>query len=366
LPPLTKPGIGPNVEDMTRLGIIGNGSMANTHAKNFRQMPDVALTACCDIVEARARDFAHRWGIPQWYTDCREMLEREKLDAVSNVTVDAAHAPVSLEVISRGLPVLCEKPLATTLADAKRMRDAASKKGVVNMVNFSYRNAASLQAAAAYVRGGGIGRILHAEASYLQSWLVQDRWGDWRTNTALTWRLSARHGSAGTLGDIGCHIYDMISFLCGDIVEISCRLAAFDKGIPGNRIGEYVFDANDSFASTVVFRDGGMATVHATRWATGHHNSLRARVYGDEGAVEVDLDRGTDRYRVVKGRKAMREAAWKEVVCRPTPSQYQRFIRCVKKGKNDVCDFSVGAKVQAYLHGSIQSDRERRPVRVKA
>jgi predicted dehydrogenase len=350
---------------MTRVGIIGTGGMANTHAKNYGEIKGVAIAACCDIDGERARAFAEKWDIPRWYTDYKKMLDGEKLDAVSIATVDAAHAPVSLAAVSRGLAVLCEKPLATTLADARRMRDAAMKAGVIHMVNFSYRNAACLQAAATYVRGGGIGRVLHAEASYLQSWLVQDSWGDWRTNPTWTWRLSTRHGSAGVLGDVGCHIYDLVSFLCGGIAEISCRLSTFDKGIPGNRIGQYILDANDSFVSTVVFQDGGIGTVHSSRWATGHRNSLRARVYGDEGAVEVDLDRGYDRYRVVKGRKAVHEAAWTEVVCRPTPNQYQRFIRSVKTGENDVCDFSVGARVQAYLQGSIQSDKERKPVRIR-
>jgi predicted dehydrogenase len=349
-----------------RLGIIGTGGMANDHARRFRKIRGVKLAACCDIRGERAKAFAAAHDIPRWYTDHLTMLDDGGLDAVSVVTVDAAHAPVSLAAVERGLAVLCEKPLATSLADARRMRDAAAKKGVVTQVNFCYRNASGVQAAAGWVAGGGVGRVMHVEASYLQSWLAQDTWGDWRTDDALTWRLSTRHGSAGVLGDIGCHIYDLATLIAGDISALACEAKTFDKGIAGDRIGPYVLDANDSFVSTVDLAGGGIGTVHATRWATGQQNSLCVRVFGDEGAVMVDLDRAADRYWVVRGRQAMRKAAWKEVRCRPSLSQQERFVKAIGAGTSDVCDFARGAHVQAYLDASLRSARARRAVRVKA
>jgi predicted dehydrogenase len=349
-----------------RLGIIGTGGMAHDHARRFRKIRGVRLAACCDIVPHRAKAFAAEFGIPRWYADHTAMLDDGALDAVAVVTVDAAHAPVSLAAIERHLAVLCEKPLATSLAEARRMRDAAGRTGVVTQVNFSYRNSSGAQAAAALIASGGIGRVLHVEASYLQSWLAQDSWGDWRTKEALTWRLSTRHGSGGVLGDIGCHIYDLATLLAGDIAAIACEMKTFDKGIPENRIGPYVLDANDSFASVVGLAGGGVGTVHATRWGTGHHNSLRVRVFGDEGAVMVDLDRGFGRYWVVRGRAAMRAADWKEVRARATPSQQERFVAAIRAGRSDVCDFAQGARVQAYLDASLRSARAHRAVRVKA
>jgi predicted dehydrogenase len=351
---------------MIKLGIIGTGGMANGHAQAFTAMKGVSVTACCDIDAERVKAFAKKYAIPRWYTDSAEMLGTESLDAVSNATVDAMHAPISLAAIARGLHVMCEKPLAVTLPDARRMRDAAAKRGVVTQVNFSYRNSCGAQAASTLIRSGGIGRVLHVEASYLQSWLVQPAWGDWRTHTAMTWRLSTRHGSAGVLGDIGCHIYDLAALLAGDIDEISCRLATYDKGVKDNRIGPYVLDANDSFVSTVRLAGGAVGTVHATRWATGQMNSLRVRVYGDEGAVEVDLDRTYDAYRVCRGATAVRKAEWKDVPCRKTPTQYQRFIAGIRAGASDVNDFANGARVQAYLEASFASDKASRPVKVKA
>jgi predicted dehydrogenase len=350
---------------MTRIGIIGTGSMASSHAQGYAAMKGVKVVACCDIDPKRARAFADTWKIPRTYTDYAAMLATEQMDAVDNVTVDAMHASISLAIIAKGLSVLCEKPLATTLADARAMRDAAKKRAVVTQVNFSYRNSCAAQAAAQFIAKGGVGRIMHVESSYLQSWLVQDTWGDWRTNDSMTWRLSTRHGSAGVLGDIGCHIYDMTALLCGDIAEIDCRLKTFDKGVKGNKIGPYVLDANDSFVSTIMLAGGGMGTVHASRWATGQINSLRVRVYGDEAAVEVDLDRSYDVYRLCKGPTALRKGVWKDVKCKKTPTQYERFITAVRTGTSDVSDFANGTKVQAYLDASFASAARGQTVKVK-
>ncbi len=126
-----------------------------------------------------------------------------------------------------------------------------------------------------------------------------------------------------------------------------------------------MLDANDSFVSTVTLAGGALGTVHATRWATGHMNSLRVRVYGDEGAVEVDLDRSYDQYRISTGKQGIRKAQWKDVTCRKTPTQYARFIAAIKAARSDVSDFANGARVQAYLASSFQSDATGRPVKVK-
>ena len=347
-----------------RLGIIGTGGMAHTHAKSFQAIKGVALAACCDIVKERAERFAAQYGIDAVYTDYRQIFAHNKIDAVANITPDAQHCPISLAALKAGIHILCEKPLATSLGEAKRMAAAAKKARVINMVNFSYRNSCALQTAADWIRQGRIGDLRHVEASYLQSWLVSCAWGDWRKSPGLTWRLSTRHGSLGDLGDIGCHAYDATALLCGDIAEISCRLQSFPKGVPGNRLGEYILDANDSFAAALLFHNRALGVIHSSRWATGHLNSLRFRVYGTKGAIELDLDRSYDEFRFCGG-KDVHKAEWKTIKCRPTPNMYQRFINAIRSGKNDPSDFANGLKVQAYLHASFLSAKKNRAVKVK-
>lgn len=341
---------------MIRLAIIGAGGMARAHAKAYAAIKGCKVVACCDIAPGRAKAFAAAHKIPAAYEDLRQMLNREILDGVSVVTTDRAHAPAALRAIARGIHVLCEKPLADNLRDARRMAVAARRKKLLTAVNFSYRNSPATQKAAALVAAGKLGRIRHVEGSYLQSWLVSKAWGDWRTTDAFLWRLSTKHGSAGTLGDIGVHLYDLASFVVGDFAALACVLKTFAKE-PG-RIGPYVFDANDSAVTTVRFRNGALGTLHATRWAVGHLNTVALRVYGDKGALDLNLDRQPpDSLRVCLG-KDVQTAQWKPVRCPPTPSIYERFVNSLKTGRQGQTGFQGGAKVQAYLEASAASARQ--------
>ena len=343
---------------MLRLGIVGTGGMAKSHARAYMENPDCEVVACCDVDRETGTAFAETWDIPRIYTDFKEMIEKEELDGISNVTPDAHHASISLFAMENGLAVLCEKPMATSLEEAEGMRQTARRTGMIAMVNYSKRSSYGLQHAKELIKKGGIGRIMHVEASYLQSWLAALDWGDWREDRRFTWRLSKAHGSLGTLGDIGCHIYDMATFLCGDIVELYCRLETYDKGV--DRIGEYVLDANDSLAATVTFEGGAIGTIHSTRWASGYKNREFVRVYGDRGTVEVDFDKSKDTCQVF----TVDSGEWETVTCEATPDNYERFVTAVRTGKNDVSDFENGYKIQQYLHFSELSQEKKGPVAI--
>src|SRR5688572_11662740 len=106
---------------MIRMAIVGTGGMGNGHAAAFQAMRGVKVVAACDVDQGRVEVFASKHGIPKTYTDVDEMLADDKIEAVSNVTPDAWHAPLSLKAIAAGKHVLCEKPLATGYGDAKKM-----------------------------------------------------------------------------------------------------------------------------------------------------------------------------------------------------------------------------------------------------
>jgi predicted dehydrogenase len=336
--------------EMVRLGIIGTGGMAAAHAKAFSAIPGCKVAACADIVPGKAEAFARTHNIPAFYTSAEAMLESEKLDAVSVVTPDRAHAPVSLLALRHGLHVMCEKPLASTYAEARRMAAEAKKRRVLTAVNFSYRNSPATQKAAQIAASGRLGRIMHVEGRYLQSWLAHMDFFSKEIRPAALWRLSTRHGSAGVLGDLGVHLYDLAYFVVGEFDEIMCELKTFKK--PRNRIGEYVFDANDSALAIVRFRNGAVGTLHTTRWATGHSNTVGIRVHGDRGALDLDLDRPPD--------DQLRlffpdDKGWRSVKCPGTPNMYERFIRAIKTGKQGQTSFEGGARVQSYLDCAMKS-----------
>ena len=347
---------------MIKIGIVGTGGMAHTHARAYQKIRGCKLVAACDVVPKRARDFAKEFDIPTAHVDVEEMLAETPMDAVSVVTSDGAHCPVSLAAIRRGKHVLCEKPLAVNYAEARKMAAAAKRKGVINMVNLSYRNSPAIHKVHDLVASGAIGRVIHFEASYLQSWLVAKNWGDWRASSGWLWRLSTAHGSLGVLGDIGVHIFDFASYGAGDIAKVDCRLKTFPKA-KGDRLKGYTLDANDSAVTTVELANGALGTIHTTRWATGHNNSLLLRIFGDKGGILVDLDRSYNEIQVCRG-KDIDKMKWRTLRCPRVPDMYHRFITSINTGHNDQPDFARGAAIQKTLDACVKSNATGRAVRV--
>jgi predicted dehydrogenase len=347
---------------MVRLAIIGAGGMANTHAMRFGKIPSCRIVAVCDTVPNRAADFAARHQIPKHFTDLKELLKWGEFEAVSVVTSDAGHAPVSLACIAAGKHVLCEKPLATNYADAKKMVEAAKKKRVINMINFSYRDSSAINKAAQIVKDGGIGRVIHFEASYLQSWLVSPHWGNWRVGDGWLWRLSTKMGSRGVLGDIGVHILDFASFPSGDFAAVNCRLKAFNKA-PKDTLRGVKLDANDSAVIHAELSNGALGVIHTSRWAVGYRNQLRLQVHGDAGAIRIDLDKSYTELDICRGAD-VKKVQWKTIKTGKTPNNYQRFIRSIQTGRNDQPDFARGAAIQKVIDACIDSDRSGRTVKV--
>lgn len=345
-----------------RLAILGTGGMANVHAERFNANKDCAVVAAADVDLARAEGFAAKHNIGAAFSGIKELLRESKFDAVSIVTPDAFHAPLALACLKAGKHVLCEKPLAVTYPDARRMVAAAKKAGVINMVNLSYRDWPAIQAVASIVQGGEIGDVRHVEASYLQAWLASKIWGDWRTTPGWLWRLSEKHGSRGVLGDVGVHIVDFATFPVGPIASVFCRLKVFPKA-PGNRVGEYILDANDSAVLNVEFKSGALGTIHTTRWCGGHANRLFLKIAGTKGTVEIDSDRTTAGYRICAG-DDLDTGVWRDVAVTTVPNNYQRFVKAIRTGKQDQPDFARGAEMQKVLDACIVSDAENRPVKV--
>ncbi|MEQ1768383.1 MAG: Gfo/Idh/MocA family oxidoreductase [Devosia sp.] len=340
-----------------RLLILGTGSMASQHAKHFAAIDGVTLVGGVDTDPTRLATFNAAHNISNGFASLNAALAWGEFDAVANVTPDPAHHPTSIDALKAGKHVFCEKPLATDYIKAMEMTEVAEKAGLVNMVNLTYRNVAQLQKAREIVTSGQIGAVKHVEASYLQSWLSSKAWGDWRTESRWLWRLSKKHGSNGVLGDIGIHILDFASYGAGmDIEHVFARLKAFDKA-PGNKIGDYDLDANDSFTMSVDFSNGALGVVHATRWATGHFNELRLRVYGERGGVEVQHRHDWSKLKVCLG-DDIETGDWKEMAVEPVETNYQRFAQAVKAGKNLEPSFRHAANLQKVLDLAMVSDAQ--------
>lgn len=329
--------------------LVGTGRMAQTHALRFAEIPGVNVVAAVDIHAERLQQFCTRHGIANAYTHLDEAMAAHQLDAVSVVTPDSLHAAVTLQCLQAGLPVLCEKPLSDSIQASQSMVAAASRAGVLNMVNLSYRGSGALHQAREWVNQGRLGEIRHVEASYRQSWLCSPYWGEWSSEEAWLWRLSTAHGSTGVLGDIGIHILDFVTAGTGmNITGLQCRLHTFDKA-PGNRIGDYLLDANDSCVLNVQMQNGALGVIHMSRFQTGYFNDLSLTIHGTEGALQVSTGQNGDRLRACLGND-IHVPLWKDVDCISQPDTFERFVDDLKKGETSGSpDFAHAAALQYYL-----------------
>lgn len=338
-----------------RVAIIGTGGMAKAHVKLYREVENCEIVGGVDVDAEKAREFCSAYGIPKAYDSVDAMLRDDQVDAVSVVVPDAFHLAVTLQCLKANKHVLCEKPLALNYQDARRMVDAARKKSVVNMINFSYRNWSCIHTVAEIVQSGRLGEIRHVDASYYQSWLACDAWGEWRTNPNWLWRLSTDHGSKGVLGDIGVHIIDFATFPVGKISRLSCKLKTFKKA-PRNRIGKYVLDANDSAVVIAEFKNGALGTIQTTRWSSGHINRLFLKVSGTLGSVVIDSDWSTDKYRICEG-DDLNQQRWVERDALPVSSIHRKFIGQIIRNQEDAQpDFARGAEIQKILDTCFASN----------
>ncbi len=357
--PAGEPSAPPAVPDTpVRLLIVGTGGMAKQHAASFAAIPGVTLAAGIDTSPERLKAFQETHGIPLGFASVEEALAWGEFDAVTNVTPDAVHHVTTMPFLRAGKHVMCEKPLATNHAHAAEMAEAAAMSGVVNMVNLTYRNVPALNEAARLVAEGAIGEVRHFEASYLQSWLTQPAWGEWTTSPTWLWRLSKGHGSTGVLGDVGVHILDFATFAAGSPpTNVSCRLATFPKA-PGDRIGEYSLDANDSAVMHLRLANGATGVVHATRFASGHLNDLTLRVFGTTGGIEVRDINHVSQLRGSLG-EDMKSGTWTDLPARPVQTNYQRFVAAIRAGTPVLPDFARGAALQKVIDLAVASDEAR-------
>lgn len=345
-----------------RLLILGTGVMANHHAEKFAEIGGVDIVGAVDTDPERLAVFADKHKIARRFPSLEEAIAWGGFDAATNVTPDKAHHPTTMALIKAGKHVLCEKPLAENHAKALEMTEAAEDASLINMVNLSYRNVAALQKARAMVLAGEIGAVKHVEASYLQSWLVSKAWGDWRTGPQWLWRLSKSHGSNGVLGDVGIHILDFASYgAATDVDHVFCRIRTFDKA-PGGSIGDYQLDANDSFTMSVDFVGGALGVVHATRWATGHLNDLKLRIYGERGGIEVNHRLDGSELRACLG-KNVEQGIWEAIDAGTVPSNFERFAQAVAAGKNAEPSFRHAAGLQKVLDLAMVTDEARREMK---
>ncbi|ARP63592.1 oxidoreductase [Mesorhizobium sp. WSM1497] len=348
---------------MHRILLLGTGGIAGHHVEEFAGIPGCSIVACVDQVPGRAAAFAAASKIGDSFESLEAAIAWGQFDAAINATPDGAHRATTLALLGVGKHVFCEKPLAPNYADAFDMTQAAEAAGVINMVNLTYRNSPAIHKARRMVQAGEIGALRHVEASYRQSWLVSKSWGDWRVEDKWLWRLSSRHGSTGVLGDVGIHILDFATYGAGqDIVSLHADLVTFPKA-EGERIGDYVLDANDSVAMTARLDCGALATIVASRYMTGHANDLSLALHGTKGAIKVETDGKASSLSACLGGDVDLQR-WRTLDLPSVKRNARRFADALDAGRNGDPSFRRAADMQKLIDAAFESSAAKLPISV--
>ena len=292
-----------------RVGMVGYAFMGTAHSQAWRTVnrvfdvpARVSMVAVCGRNAAKVTAAASRLGWAEALTDWRELIARDDIDVIDICTPGDSHAEIAIAALEAGKHVLCEKPLANTVDEARAMVAAATRAravGVRSGCGFNYRRVPAVTLMRDLVAAGRLGAIRHVRAVYLQDWLVDPHF-------PLVWRLQREKAGSGALGDIGSHIIDLTQFVTGQTITGVAGLSTTfvkERPLPAESSGLSASAGADGLGATgpvtvddaAVFlarlSGGGLATYEATRFATGRKNALRVEVNGESGSLVFELER---------------------------------------------------------------------------
>lgn len=274
------------------VAMIGYGFMGKAHSQAWRNVSrffeieqNINLKTICGRNENDLKKVQVREGWQDFETDWRKIIDDPNVDVIDICTSGDSHAEIAIAALNANKHVLCEKPLANTVAQAAAMTQAAEKSKGKSMVGFNYRLVPAISFAKELVQAGKVGRIFHIRARYLQDWIVDPKF-------ELVWRLQKDLAGSGALGDIAAHIVDMTQFVTGQkLTGVSALTHTFITERPlvnSTQMGDVtVDDAAIFFGKTDHL---AIASYEATRFAAGSRNDFGFEIYGDKGSLKFNFE----------------------------------------------------------------------------
>ena len=277
------------------IGMVGYEFMGRAHSQAWRTVGrffDLPFTprmaAICGRNRVLVAAAADRLGWAAWETDWKRLVDRDDVGLVDVCTPGSSHAEISIAALEAGKHVLCEKPLANTVEEARAMAvaaDRAAAAGVRAMVGFNFRRVPAVALARELIAAGRLGAIRHVRGAYLASHMLDPE-------LPLVWRLDAAQAGSGALGDLGAHAIDLAQHLAGDrIAGVSALTETFVRQRPladgGGARGPVTVD--DAALFIARFAGGALGSFEATRFAAGHAEGLSVEINGELGSVVWEL-----------------------------------------------------------------------------
>jgi predicted dehydrogenase len=284
------------------IAILGYKFMGRAHSNAYRQVSHFfpgKLTPRMKVICGRDREAAEaaarQLGWEEVETDWRKVVERKDIDVIDISTPGYLHHEQALAAAAAGKHIICEKPLANTLADAKDMLRAVQKAGVKHMLMHNYRKIPAVALVRRLIDEGRLGVIYHYHGAYLQDWIIDPQF-------PLVWRLQKKLAGAGALGDIGSHAIDLGRYLNAEFNFVAGQMTTFIKERPlvgedkGQRkvtaasaTGKVTVDDDTNFLAR--FANGSVGVFESSRFAGGRKNYNTFQIYGSKGSVAFNLER---------------------------------------------------------------------------
>ncbi|HZO88152.1 MAG TPA: Gfo/Idh/MocA family oxidoreductase [Chthonomonadaceae bacterium] len=286
------------------IAMIGYQFMGKAHSNAYRQVGrffdldvEPVMKVLCGRTEHKVKAAAEQFGWQEYATNWEDVIARNDIDMVDVSTPNNTHSLISIAALKAGKHVLCEKPLAITLEDARKSYQTAKSTNLTNGICHNYRFAPAVALAKQIVQEGRLGQIRHFRGTYLQDWIVDP-------NVPLVWRLDKSIAGSGSHGDLNAHLIDTARFVMGtEFAEVTGLAETFIKerplladtegGLAGFTASEEKgrVTVDDVTAFLARFENGATGTFEATRLAPGRKNYNRWEINGEKGSIAFNLER---------------------------------------------------------------------------
>jgi predicted dehydrogenase len=370
----------PNVatDDLPALHIamVGHAFMGRAHGNAWRQANrffDLPFRIVPDVIVgrdlARATAAAHKLGFRRATTDLKAVLADPAVHVVDIATPNDSHHDVTMAALKAKKHVLCEKPLAMTVAQSKAMAALAKKQKVRTGLWHNYRRAPAVVLAARMIARGDLGAVRQVRAVYLQDWLAD-------ASVPASWRTDKKLCGSGAHGDLNAHLIDLTRALTGLEFDAVCGMQqTFTKQRPDGAGGSAKVDVDDAFCFLAKFKGGAIGTYEATRTAPGRKNHNCIEISGEKGSLRWNLERMNE-LEVFSYADPRDGQGFRTVMCMDGVHPYAAnwwpdghivgyehtfvhhvvdFVRALQSGEAFAPDFQDGVAVQCVLEAALVS-----------
>lgn len=333
-----------------KVGIVGTG-IGRIHAGGYKKCEDVEIKTICDVDSERAEKFASEFDVKKICNDYKELIADDEIDAVSICTPNSLHAPIAIAAFESGKHVICEKPISTNAADARKMVEAGKKSGKIFMMAFNNRFRGDTQLLKKCIEMGDLGEIYYAKTGWLRRKGIPGM-GGWFTTKAMS--------GGGPLIDLGVHVLDLALWLMGNpkpVYVMGSSYAKFGPEIAKKNGG--IYDVEDLATGMVRLENGATLFVEAS-WASHVEcERIYTQLIGTKGGAEVDPLRI---YTDINGSTANIDLSY------PNVSGHEmeiiHFVECVRKGKTPIATGEHGLHIQLILDAIYESTETGRGVEI--